>query len=335
MTILQRLRGLRLVAAFSLLLPLAACAGDDGDMPAPPPSSSGGEMREVPPEQLYSTALEQLDRGNWLICAQSFDEVERQHPYSVWARRAILMSAFCYYQGNKYTESIQAADRFITLHPGNKDAPYAYYLKAVSLYEQIVDVGRDQRRTEQAMAALRELIKRFPQTDYARDARLKLDLTRDHLAGKEMAIGRYYLKRGEMVAAISRFRTVVEQYQTTSHVPEALHRLVEAYLSLGVIKEAQAAAAVLGHNYPGSEWYEDSYAMMKEYGAKPNAGKPFTPTPAASSDSQPEAMPAAAPPPAAAPAATPAAAPANDGDDTSKPKAEGEKKDGGGFFDWF
>jgi len=327
MTILQRLRGFRLIAVFALLLPLAACAGDDDDTPAAP---SSGDVKEVPPEQLYSAALTQLDRGNWQPCAQAFDEVERQHPYSVWARRAILMSAFCYYQGNKYTESIQAADRFITLHPGNKDAPYAYYLKAVSLYEQIVDVGRDQRRTEQAMAALRELIKRFPQTDYARDARLKLDLTRDHLAGKEMAIGRYYLKRGEIVAAISRFRTVVEQYQTTSHVPEALHRLVEAYLSLGVVKEAQSAAAVLGHNYPGSEWYEDSYALMKEYGAKPSTGKPFTPMPAPGSDTSSEVTPTAAPVPAAA-ASTPA--PAEDSGD--KPKAEAEKKDGGGFFDWF
>jgi len=239
-----------LITAFSL----AACAGDDAPR----------ELAEAPPEKLYSDALDQLDRDNWAQCAQGFDEVERQHPYSVWARRAILMSAYCYYQANKYTEAITAADRFITLHPGNKEAPYAYYLKAVSLYEQIVDVGRDQRRTEQAMAALTELIRRFPQTDYARDARLKLDLTRDHLAGKEMAIGRYYLRRNEYVAAINRFRTVIEKYQTTSHVPEALHRLVECYLSLGVKKEAQTAAAVLGYNYPGSDWYEDSYNLLVE-----------------------------------------------------------------------
>ena len=237
-----------------MTLSLAACAGDD--VPK--------ELAEAPPEKLYSDALEQLDRANWQQCAQGFDEVERQHPYSVWARRAILMSAYCYYQANKYTEAITAADRFITLHPGNKEAPYAYYLKAVSLYEQIVDVGRDQRRTEQAMGALTELIRRFPQTDYARDARLKLDLTRDHLAGKEMAIGRYYLRRNEYIAAINRFRTVIEKYQTTSHVPEALHRLVECYLSLGVKKEAQTAAAVLGYNYPGSDWYEDSYNLLVE-----------------------------------------------------------------------
>jgi outer membrane protein assembly factor BamD len=298
--------------------PLAACAGDD----APRPRS---EAAEVPVEQIYDEALTSLDKGNWLLCAAAFDEVERQHPYSVWARRAILMSSYCYYQGNKYNEAILASDRFITLHPGNKDAPYAYYLKAVSLYEQIVDVGRDQRRTEQAMAALTDLIKRFPQTDYARDARLKLDLTRDHLAGKEMSIGRYYLKRGEQVAAIQRFRTVIEKYQTTSHVPEALHRLVEAYLSLGVIKEAQTSAAVLGHNYPGSEWYEDSYNLLSEYGAKPDGGKPVAQAaPAPAPDQLQAAAPAAVPPP-----------PAESGDaDAAKPETKSEDE-GGGFFDWF
>jgi outer membrane protein assembly factor BamD len=318
----SRLRVVHLGAVLTLAMPLAACAGDD-DTPKP-----RAEVRETPVEQLYQDALLQNDRANWIPCAQAFDEVERQHPYSVWARRAILMSAFCYYQANKYTEAIQAADRFITLHPGNKDAPYAYYLKAVSLYEQIVDVGRDQRRTEQAMAALGDLIRRFPQTDYARDARLKLDLTRDHLAGKEMAIGRYYLKRGEQVAAIGRFRSVIEKYQTTSHVPEALHRLVEAYLSLGVIREAKAAAAVLGHNYPGSEWYEDSYALMKEYGAK-DGGQAVrqVQTAPAPADATPVAQPSktAVPPPEAgvAPGKPSAAA------------AEKKEEESGGWFDWF
>lgn len=325
MSINSRLRSFRVLSVLAFALPLAACAGDEGPAPSSPKAAS--EIREVPAEQIYSNALTQLDKGNWQPCAAAFDEVERQHPYSVWARRAILMSAFCHYQGNKYNEAIMAADRFITLHPGNKDAPYAYYLKAVSLYEQIVDVGRDQRRTEQSMAALRELIKRFPQTDYARDARLKLDLTRDHLAGKEMAIGRYYLKRGEMVAAITRFRSVVEQYQTTSHVPEALHRLVEAYLSLGVIKEAQTAASVLGHNYPGSEWYEDTYAVMQEFGSTPNPGKPFAPTVAV------------APVPTASAEVTPAAAPAaqtpSKAEAEKQPDTAEKKEEDGGFFDWF
>jgi outer membrane protein assembly factor BamD len=322
-------RFLRFGAAVLIAAPLAACAGDD-DRPR-------AEMPETPPEQIYAVALTQLDKGNWVPCAQAFDEVERQHPYSVWARRAILMSAFCYYQANKYNDSILAADRFITLHPGNKDAPYAYYLKAVSLYEQIVDVGRDQRRTEQAMGALGELVRRFPQTDYARDARLKLDLTKDHLAGKEMAIGRYYLRRGEQLAAISRFRTVVEKYQTTSHAPEALHRLVESYLALGVVGEARSAAAVLGHNYPGSEWYEDSFSLMQEYGQQPR-GKSVSqiqtaPKPVEAAVPA-EALPVAQPAPAAVAPPPPAeeAAPAP----AETPAAEEEKKDeGGGWFDWF
>jgi outer membrane protein assembly factor BamD len=326
------LRSLRFPAVLMLALPLLACAADEDATDRRPRA----EIQEVPPEQLYDVALKQMDRGNWVPCAAAFDEVERQHPFSVWARRAILMSAFCYYQGYKYNESIMASDRFITLHPGNKDAPYAYYLKAVSLYEQIVDVGRDQRRTEQAMGALRELIKRFPQTDYARDARLKLDLTQDHLAGKEMAIGRYYLQRGEVVAAITRFRTVVGRFQTTSHVPEALHRLVEAYLSLGVIKEAQAAAAVLGNNYPGSEWYEDSYAMMQEYGNTPHPGgrkidaSDAAATPAAAPAEAPvEAVPAVAAPKPSAEVQPEAPA------DTQAADASKKKDENGGFFSWF
>jgi outer membrane protein assembly factor BamD len=323
-----RLRTLSIGVALALAMPLTACAGDDSPRPR-------AEVRETPVEQLYQDALVQLDRANWIPCAQAFDEVERQHPYSVWARRAILMSAFCYYQANKYTESIQAADRFITLHPGNKDAPYAYYLKAVSLYEQIVDVGRDQRRTEQAMAALGDLIRRFPQTDYARDARLKLDLTRDHLAGKEMSIGRYYLKRGEQVAAIGRFRSVIEKYQTTSHVPEALHRLVESYLSLGVIKEARAAAAVLGHNYPGSEWYEDTFALMQEYGQKDGGQSvaqirtaPAVASTPASSDAMPTAAPVSQP-------KTDVPPPPEAGAKPSAPTSGDKKDEDGGWFDWF
>lgn len=329
-------RVLRLSAVLTFAFSLNACSSDDGDYSSLPRSGGG---QEVPAEQLYQTALVQLDRGNWVQCAQGFDEVERQHPYSVWARRAILMSAFCYYQGNKYNDAILASDRFITLHPGNKDAPYAYYLKAVSLYEQIVDVGRDQRRTEQAMAALNDLIRRFPQTDYARDARLKLDLTRDHLAGKEMAIGRYYLRRGEQLAAIGRFRSVVEKYQTTSHVPEALHRLVEAYLSLGVTKEAQTAAAVLGNNYPGSEWYEDTYALMKEYGTR-QGGTPVTQASASTN-------PAPASPPPVEEVSAPKAEktvvppPPQDGgeampaDSAESATPEPKKDEGGGLFDWF
>lgn len=217
---------------------------------------------ERPVEELYNTAMDAVARGNWEAAAAGFDEVERQHPYSVWATKAQLMAAYAYYQKNKYTEAISAAERFIQLHPGNKDAPYAYYLTALCYYEQITDVGRDQKITQQAMNALEEVVRRFPNSEYARDARLKIDLTRDHLAGKEMTIGRYYLRQGQYIAAINRFKTVVEQYQTTTHVPEALHRLAEAYLALGVVDEAQNVAAVLGYNYPGSEWYVDTYTLV-------------------------------------------------------------------------
>jgi outer membrane protein assembly factor BamD len=224
---------------------------------------------ERPIEQIYNDAWIQVNRENWLEAGRQFDEVERQHPYSIWARRAILMSAYCYYAGNRYTESIDAANRFIQLHPGNRDVPYAYYLKAVSLYEQINDVERDQARTDEALTALQDLIQRFPNTEYARDARLKVDLTRDHLAGKEMTIGRFYLRQGEYLAAINRFRTVIDRYQTTNHAPEALERLTEAYLALGIVKEAQTAAAVLGYNYPGTGWYRDAYTLLTAENAAP------------------------------------------------------------------
>jgi outer membrane protein assembly factor BamD len=239
---------------------LAGCAGND-DMAA--------QYVERPIEKIYADAWTQIGRQNWLEAGRQFDEVERQHPYSVWARRAILMSAYCYYQGNRYVEAIDASTRFIQLHPGNKDVPYAYYLKAVSLYEQIGDVERDQGKTDEALTALQDLIQRFPDTEYARDARLKVDLARDHLAGREMTIGRFYLHEGEYLAAINRFRTVIDKYQTTTHAPEALERLTEAYLSLGVVREAQTSAAVLGYNYPGSQWYMDAYALLTEENIAP------------------------------------------------------------------
>ena len=231
-------------------LALSACSSDEV------------EYVERPVEELYNSALDQLLDGSYTAAAQEFDEVERQHPYSVWATKAQLMAAFSYYQTNQYDQAILSASRFIQLHPNSVDAPYAFYLVAISYYEQITDVGRDQRVTEQALAALGELGRRYPDTVYARDARLKIELARDHLAGKEMEIGRFYLAEGNFVSAINRFRIVIEQYQTTSHAPEALHRLAESYLALGVADEAQTAAAVLGHNYPGSLWYQDSYALL-------------------------------------------------------------------------
>ncbi|MEK6542040.1 MAG: outer membrane protein assembly factor BamD, partial [Pseudomonadota bacterium] len=202
---------------------------------------------------------------DYRVAAALFDEVERQHPYSPWARRAQLMSAFNYYAAAQHTESLASAQRFLQLHPGNRDAPYAYYLIALNYYEQISDVTRDQRITQQALDALNEVIRRYPESEYASDARLKVDLVSDHLAGKEMEIGRFYQRSSNWLAATVRFRSVVENFQTTSHAPEALYRLVESYLSLGLPDEARRAAAVLGRNYPGSEWYSRSFELLQEH----------------------------------------------------------------------
>jgi outer membrane protein assembly factor BamD len=228
---------------------------------------------ERPVDELYNTAMETLKAGNYEKAAKQFDEVERQHPYSTWASKAELMAAFSHYEANKYDEAILAAERYKQLHPGNKDAAYAYYLIAICYYEQIADIGRDQKITEQAMGALQEVVRRFPNTEYARDAKLKIDLTRDHLAGKEMEIGRYYQARGDHLAAINRFRVVVEKYQTTSHVAEALERLTESYLALGVVDEARTAAAVLGTNYPSSVWYSHAYALLTGRNLTPKEDK--------------------------------------------------------------
>lgn len=241
------------VIVLGAALVLGACSGDD---------DAEIVYDERPVEQIYNKALNLLEDNKYRQAAAEFDEVERQHPYSQWARRAMLMASYCYYQTNDYDSAILSAQRFLALHPGNKDAAYAYYLMGISFYEQISDVGRDQGMTQNALATLSEVVRRFPETEYARDARLKIDLTIDHLAGKEMEIGRYYLNQQSYVAAINRFRSVIVSYQTTTHVPEALHRLTESYLSLGVVTEAQTAAAILGHNFPGSDWYEDSYALL-------------------------------------------------------------------------
>ena len=235
---------------------LSACAG----------STEGKDVayvaRDV--ESLYAEAQRRLDKGNTLQAAALFDEVERQHPYSPWARRAQLMSAFSYYIARDYNKAIANAQRFLSIHPGNKDAPYAYYLIALSYYEQISDVNRDQKITEQAQTALREVNRRFPQSEYAADARLKLDLVADHLAGKEMEIGRHYQRMGLWLAADLRFRNVVEKFDTTSHTPEALYRLTESSLALGVPAEAVKYAAVLGADYPGSEWYERAFKLVNK-----------------------------------------------------------------------
>jgi len=248
-------RSAALLAGCALALPLASCA--HGGKHA---GDTAYVARDV--NTLYTAAKKMMDSGDNETAAKLFDEVERQHPYSVWARRAQIMSAFNYYLAQKYTESISSAQRFLTIHPGNAEAPYAHYLVAMSYYEQIEDVTRDQATTTQAQQAFQELIRRYPDTRYSADARLKLDLIQDHLAGKEMEIGRFYERSGSWLAASLRFRTVVDQYQTTSHTPEALERLVECYLALGIPQEAEKAAAVLGRNYNGTYWYKQAYNLI-------------------------------------------------------------------------
>src|SRR5579864_9162352 len=238
-------------AAAASLIALAACS-----------DSKNEAYIEKPVDDLYNKAMDALVDENYSAAAKTFDQVESQHPYSVWATKSQLMQVYSLYEANKYDDAIIAADRFIQLHPGHKDVAYAYYLKAICYYMQIVDVGRDQKLTELALKALDDVVRRFPDSKYARDAKLKLDFTRDHLAGKEMEIGRYYLKREEYLAAMNRFKRVIENYQTTTHVPEALERLVECDLALGLNKEAKENAAVLGYNYPGSHWYENAYALV-------------------------------------------------------------------------
>lgn len=255
--------GLILTLAATAALTAAACAGKS--------NRPRLAYEERPVEALYNTGYQRLERRRWRDAVDYFQEVERQHPYSEWARRAILMQIYAYYQNGSYQDAIAAADRFIQLFPGNPSAPYAFYMKAVCNFEQIVDVGRDQGYAEQALAGLRDVVRRYPGTAYATDARIKIDMVNDQLAGKEMNIGRYYQRAHQPLAAINRYKTVVENeaFQRTSHTPEALYRLVEVYLTLGLKDEAVRNGAVLGHNYPGSPWYAEAYALLTENGSQP------------------------------------------------------------------
>ncbi len=226
---------------------------------------------ERPVEQLYQRATDELDKRDFADAIVMFNEVERQHPYSEWARRSSLMSAFASYESRRYDDAITTSQRYLSLNPAGQGAPYAYYLIAASYFDQIMDVGRDQKTTELTRLALVDVVRRYPDTDYARDATIKLDMVYDQLAGKEMAIGRWYLRRNQHLSAVNRFRTVIKDYDTTSHAPEALHRLVETYLSLGLKQEALAAGSVLGYNYPESNWYRDTYRLLGAEGLDPEA----------------------------------------------------------------
>ncbi len=244
-------------------LALSACAGR--------PDRPRLAYEERPVEALYNTGYQRLEQRRWRDAVDYFQEVERQHPYSEWARRSILMQVHAYYEAGDYTDAIAAAERFIQLFPGNPSAAYAFYMRAVCNFEQIVDVGRDQAYAQNALAGLRDVARRYPGSPYARDALVKIDMVNDQLAGKEMEIGRYYQRASQPLAAINRYKAVIDNpdFQRTSHTPEALYRLVEVYLQLGLRDEAIRNGAVLGYNYPGNRWYQDAYVLLTNEGARP------------------------------------------------------------------
>jgi outer membrane protein assembly factor BamD len=250
----------RLVALALTLAALPACSffGKEDVIP------------DDPADKLYNEGLYLMNnKRDYKQAARRFEEVDRQHPYSEWARKALLMSAYAHYEGSAYEESVTAAKRYVTLHPGSPDAAYAQYLIASSYFDQIPDVTRDQQRTEKAMQALDEVVRKYPNSEYAAAAKRKLEIARDQLAGREMETARFYQKKRDYIAAINRFKVVITQYQTTRHVEEALMRLTEMYMALGIVNEAQTAAAVLGHNFPDSQWYKDAYRLVKGGGLEP------------------------------------------------------------------
>lgn len=256
--------GLILMTVAVAALTVSACSGTK------PRQKLAYEERPV--ELLYNTGYQRLQSKRWTDAVDYFQEVERQHPYSEWSRRAILMQVYAYYQNNNYQDAIAAADRFIALFPGNPSAAYAFYMRAICNFEQIVDVGRDQAYAEAALAGLRDVVRRYPNTPYATDARVKIDMVNDQLAGKEMTVGRFYQRANQPLAALNRYKAVINNpaFQRSSHTPEALYRLVEVNVALGLTEEATRNAAVLGHNYPGSPWYAEAYALLTERGQRPD-----------------------------------------------------------------
>ena len=254
--------------------PLARIApwnGDPHTIKAKKADRIQNDPASTPVEQLYNNGVDALNSHRYSLAVQQFDDVEQYYPYSSWATNAQLMHGYSEYLQNHYTEAISTLDRFIQLHPTNRDVAYAYYLRSLSYYEQIADIQRDQKGTQEAMTALQEVVNRFPDSAYAADSRLKIDLCRDHLAGKEMEIGRFYESQHLYTSAINRYQRVIDDFQTTNHTPEALYRLTEVYLMLGLTDQAKQTAAVLGHNYPGSRWYADSYNNLVDVGDIPNA----------------------------------------------------------------
>ncbi|MBZ9937698.1 outer membrane protein assembly factor BamD [Mesorhizobium sp. BR1-1-16] len=253
---------LRVVLLCSLVA-LAGCLGkeDDSDQP------------DIPAGELYNQGLKLMSEGKLRAASARFGEVDKQQPYTEWARKALIMQAFTYYRQGKYDDTIEAAKRYVALYPASPDAAYAQYMIGQSYFKQIPDVTRDQESTQRAIAAMQEVVERYPNSEYVDDAQKAIIVARDQLAGKEMQIGRYYLERREYPAAINRFKTVVTQYGNTRQVEEALYRLTSAYYAMGIVSEAQTAAAVLGHNFPDSPWYKDAYSLLQSGGVSPSENK--------------------------------------------------------------
>lgn len=267
----NRLLGLGRVAR---LLPVLLVVGACSSLPNLFGGDDDGLLPDIPPDKLYNEGVFLLNEKKDLKgAAKKFEEVDRQHPYSEWARKALLMSAYSHYEAREYEEAVGAAKRYVALHPASPDVAYAQYLIGSSYFDQIPDVSRDQSGTEKAVAALEEVIRKYPDSEYAVQARRKIEVGRDHLAAKEMRVARYYQKNKNFIGAINRFKVVVTRYQTTRHVEEALMRLTECYMALGIVHEAQTAAAVLGHNFPDSQWYKDAYRLVRSNGLEPAENK--------------------------------------------------------------
>jgi outer membrane protein assembly factor BamD len=259
--------GVRMLVLLAALVPLGACSSISGIFGGDKDSAN---LRDDPADKLYNEGLYLLnEKHDYKAAAKRFEEVDRQHPYSEWARKSLLMTAYSYYEGKEYEDAISAAKRYVTLHPASEDAAYAQYILGSAYYDQMPDPTRDQQRTDRAVAALEEVTRKYPNTEYAVAANRKMDVARDQLASKEMNIGRYYLERRNYTGAVNRFKIVVTKYQTTRHVEEALMRLAECYMAMGIAQEAQTAAAVLGHNFPDSRWYKDAYQLVKSGGLEP------------------------------------------------------------------
>ena len=264
-------RGARFAALVAMLAPVAACSTLDSLNPF-----SKGEKYETKllpdeqPDQIYDQGLAHLSRTDTEGAAKKFGDLEKQYPFSQQARKGQLMATYAYYQGGKYDDAISSANRYVSLYPSSPDAPYAMYLAAMSYYNQVPDITRDQERSEKGLQLFQQLVERYPKSEYVDDAKYKMTVLRDQLGGKEMSVGRYYLGRNNYTGAVNRFREVIAKYQTTRHVEEALYRLTEAYVALGIVNEAQTAAAVLGHNYPDSPWYRDAFNLLQKGGYSPN-----------------------------------------------------------------